>query len=153
MTELAQLRQKFTGSLRPIAETWRRVAQESLQAHGVTVPCGSALLAIARLGEGVSQNDLAVELGIEAATLVRSVDQLALAGLIRREKGIQDRRVKTLWFTDAGRMLSQQVQGELESLRKRMLEDASPDDLQAALRVFKLIEAFANQSSAGSSGK
>ncbi|MCL6692471.1 MarR family transcriptional regulator, transcriptional regulator for hemolysin [Pseudomonas citronellolis] len=146
MKKLDQLRQQFTSHLRPIGELWRRVAQESLLAHGISVPCGSALLAIARLGEGVSQSALAEELGIEAASLVRSVDQLAQAGLVRREKGLQDQRVKTLWFTDTGRALASGVEHELITLRARMLADVPREDLEAALRVFRIIEGFAQAS-------
>lgn len=138
-----QIRQQFTSSLRPAAELWRRLAQEPLQAYGVSVPCGSALLAIARLGEGISQGILALEMSVEPATLVRTIDLLAKSGLIRREKGVPDARVKTLWFTESGRALVVELEQTMAQLRANMLAQVSDQELATAMKVFRAMGAYA----------
>ncbi|WP_434628889.1 MarR family winged helix-turn-helix transcriptional regulator [Chromobacterium sp. CV08] len=143
MEDIDQLRLRLTSSLRPLGVLWRHIAQEVLQQHGVSVSGGAALLFIHRLGEGVSHRRLAEELGMEAASLVRIVDKLSQAGLVRREQGEQDRRVKTLWLTDAGRTQTAMLETELVTLRARVLAPLDRSDLEAALRVFQTLEAAA----------
>ncbi|VEB43667.1 Salmolysin [Chromobacterium violaceum] len=140
MEDIDLLRLRLTSSLRPMGVLWRHIAQEALTVHGISVSGGSALLFIGRLGEGVSHSALAEELGMEPASLVRIVDQLSQAGLLRREQGLHDRRVKTLWFTDAGRELTRKIETELVALRSRVLAPLSKADLEAALRVFHVLE-------------
>ncbi|AVG17698.1 MULTISPECIES: MarR family winged helix-turn-helix transcriptional regulator [Chromobacteriaceae] len=140
MEDIDLLRLRLTSSLRPMGVLWRHIAQEALTVHGISVSGGSALLFIGRLGEGVSHSALAEELGMEPASLVRIVDQLSQAGLLRREQGLHDRRVKTLWFTDAGREVTRKIETELVALRSRVLAPLSQTDLEAALRVFHVLE-------------
>ncbi|ELF6209511.1 MarR family transcriptional regulator, partial [Pseudomonas putida] len=118
--------------------------QESLLAYGISVPCGSALLAMARLGEGVSQGVLATEMGIEPATLVRNIDLLAKAGLVTRQKGVPDARVKTLWFTGQGRGLVVQIEQALSLLRAKMLSEVSEQELASAIKVFRMMADYAD---------
>ncbi|WP_440217133.1 MarR family winged helix-turn-helix transcriptional regulator [Chromobacterium piscinae] len=140
MEDIDLLRLRLTSSLRPMSVLWRHIAQEALTVHSISVSGGSALLFIGRLGEGVSHSALAEELGMEPASLVRIVDQLSQAGLLRREQGLHDRRVKTLWFTDAGREVTRKIETELVALRSRVLAPLSQADLEAALRVFHVLE-------------
>lgn len=111
------------------------------------------MLFIGRLGEGVSQSELADALTIEPASMVRIIDQLSLAGLVHREKSPLDRRVKTLWFTAAGRDIVTQIEAQLVMLRARVFADISAPDLEAALRVFKVLQQAAEQLPARGSSK
>lgn len=145
MTDIDQLRLKFTGSLRPMGVLWQQIAQDTLWQYGITTSCGSAMLFIGRLGEGISQSELADALTIEPASMVRIIDQLSEAGLVRREKSPLDRRVKTLWFTETGRDTIAQIEAQLVQLRARVFADISQADLEATLRVFKVLDQAAAQ--------
>lgn len=136
MQDIDQIRLELTSSLRPVGILWHQVAQETLLAHGVSTSCGSALLFIGRLGEGISQGALAEELGITAVSMVHIVDQLSEAGLVRRQRASYDRRVKTLWLTKVGKEFSLKIEKQLMQLRARVLAPISQSDLAATLRVF-----------------
>lgn len=132
---------------------WQHIAQDALSSYGISPSCGSALLFIGRLGEGVSQVALAEELGIEGASLVRTIDQLSQAGLVRREKATNDRRVNTLWFTEAGKALTLKIEEELVKLRAHVLAPINQADLEATLRVFQVLEQAALPETARKDGE
>ena len=59
--------------------------------------------------EGVSQAEVANWLGIEPIALVRMLDKLREEGLVERRPHPTDRRVRTLWLTEAGRPVINQI--------------------------------------------
>jgi len=140
MNKTEQLRQQFTGDLIPLGAHWRHCAQAALEPYGLSLLASNALLNMARLGEGVSQRELAEAMDIDAATMVRTLHCLTEAGLVRRQVGDDDQRVRTLWFTDAGRAMPHRIQEALGRAREQVLAKADQADLEAALRVFRLME-------------
>jgi MarR family transcriptional regulator, transcriptional regulator for hemolysin len=58
---------------------------------------------------GISQAHLAEQLDMEAISLVRLIDSLQEAGLIERRPHAHDRRIRTLWLTDAAQPILEQV--------------------------------------------
>lgn len=97
------------------------------------------LITIGRLGEGVRQNAVAEEIGVEGPGLVRLLDMLAEQQLIERREDPEDRRAKTLWLTDDGRKLRLRIEEYLTDIRTRMLSSHSREELAAALRVLQTI--------------
>ncbi|RQO77663.1 MarR family transcriptional regulator [Aquitalea sp. FJL05] len=140
MNSVDLLRLGITSAIMHAGRKWRQISQEVVLDHGLTAPGASALIFIGRLGEGINQVALAEEIGIEGPSLVRVIDQLASAGLVRREKDKVDRRSNTLWFTDEGRALTDKIEAELVHLRALVFRDVSPADLEATLRVFAAVE-------------
>lgn len=135
------LRLNITGAIMHAGRKWRHISQDVVSSHGLTAPCATALIFIGRLGEGINQVALAEEIGIEGPSLVRVIDQLAADGLVRRDKDKVDRRSNTLWFTEAGRALTQKIEIELVALRALVFKDIAPADLEATLRVFAAVDA------------
>jgi len=140
MTNVDLLRLNITTAILHAGRKWRHVSQGAVASYGLSAPCATALLFIGRLGEGCNQVALAEEIGIEGPSLVRVIDQLARDGLIRREKDPVDRRSNTLWFTDAGRSLTDKIETELVRLRALVFQDIAQEDLEATLRVFHAVE-------------
>jgi DNA-binding MarR family transcriptional regulator len=60
-------------------------------------------LAVLSVTDGVTVGDLAVFTVIEQSTLSRTLDTLEAEGLVRRETGDTDTRVRKVFLTDAGR--------------------------------------------------
>lgn len=60
-------------------------------------------LAVLSVIEGVPVNDLSVYTVIEQSTLSRTLDALEAQGLVRREAGDTDSRVRKVFLTDEGR--------------------------------------------------
>jgi DNA-binding MarR family transcriptional regulator len=60
-------------------------------------------LAVLSVTDGVTVGDLAVFTVIEQSTLSRTLDTLEAHGLVRRETGDTDTRIRKVFLTDEGR--------------------------------------------------
>ncbi|HEX3381238.1 MAG TPA: MarR family transcriptional regulator [Paraburkholderia sp.] len=139
MSNLDTLRRTVSSMLVVAARKWRRTSHGVLAAFNVSEACATPLLTASRLGSAVRQVTLADHVGIEGPSLVRLLDQLCAAGLMRRDEDPEDRRAKTVVLTDEGRAVTAKMEEELFTLRAQALKGVSRDDLEAALRV---LEAF-----------
>ncbi|MCC8405952.1 MarR family transcriptional regulator [Paraburkholderia sp. MMS20-SJTN17] len=135
MSNLDALRRTVSGTLVVAARKWRRTSHGVLAAFNVSEACATPLLTASRLGSAVRQVTLADHIGIEGPSLVRLLDQLCAAGLMRRDEDPEDRRAKTVALTDEGRAVTAKMEEELVTLRAHALKGVSRDDLEAALRV------------------
>jgi MarR family transcriptional regulator, transcriptional regulator for hemolysin len=135
MSNLHTLRLTVSSTLVLAARKWRRTIHGALTAYNVSEACAAPLLTAGRLGEAVHQVTLAEHVGIEGPSLVRLLDQLCAAGLVRREEDPEDRRAKTISLTDAGLAVTAQMESELRALRERVLKGVTRADLEATLRV------------------
>jgi len=76
---------------------------EDLGRHSLTVPQVRALAVLSVVTDGVPISDLAVYAVISQSTMSRTVDALAAQGLVHRQVGERDTRVRKVFLTDAGR--------------------------------------------------
>jgi MarR family transcriptional regulator for hemolysin len=129
----------LTSTLMQAGRQWRRLAQEALDAYGISEARAAPLVWVSRMGGSVRQVELASRTGIEGTSLVRLLDQLSAAGLVERRSDPEDRRAKTIWLTDEGERLAERVERVLVELRDRVLSDVKQSDVEAALRVFQAI--------------
>ncbi|RXD04032.1 MarR family transcriptional regulator [Sphingomonas sp. UV9] len=119
----------------PLARLWRQAADRALSDMCVSASTGWALVQVGRLGDDVRQTDLANELDVTQASLVRSIDQMTAAGLVERHRDSADARVSRIRLTDRGRTLVTTIETKFATLRHEMLDGVSDDDLATALRV------------------
>ncbi len=122
-----------------MARAYRASADQLLAELGVSQATAWPLVVIQRLGEGVRQKDIAEELGIEAPSLVRLLDQLEASGLAARKLDPDDGRSKTVHLTDAGRRIASDIDTRLLSFRREVFSDVSQEDADAFLRVLGAI--------------
>jgi MarR family transcriptional regulator for hemolysin len=137
---LSQLWLTYTHSLLLSGRQWRRLANSTTEAHGVSEAKALPLVLIGRLGGEPRQNTLAEAVGIEGPSLVRLLDQLEAAGLVMRKEDPTDRRAKDLSLTDTGRSVVARIEADLDRLRKTVFAKVSASDLEASLRVFQAIQ-------------
>jgi MarR family transcriptional regulator, transcriptional regulator for hemolysin len=135
MSNLHILRLAVSSTLVVAARKWRRTSHGALAAYNVSEACAAPLLTAGRLGEAVRQVTLAEHVGIEGPSLVRLLDQLCAAGLVRRDEDPADRRAKTISLTDTGHAVTAQMEEDLRALRARVLKGVTRADLEATLRV------------------
>lgn len=129
------------GIAMPVLQRAYRAAADRAVAHtGLSQALAWPLVMIGRQGEGVRQGVLAESLGIEAPSLVRSLDQLVDAGFIERREDALDRRAKTLHLTAAGTAACAQIETALQSLRTVVYDGVPDEDIAACLRVFGVLE-------------
>jgi len=146
MDERQQLHFQLTNGLLPSARQWQRLVQGRLGHHGISSACISPFMYIGRSNGGLHQVTLAQQLGIEGPSLVRLLDKLAAAGLVRRESDVNDRRANKLWLTEAGRRLHCQLEQGLIELRADVLAELSDAELKAVLKLYRLIDQVAARS-------
>ena len=143
-TTLEQLQMNLSSSMVVGARNWRKICQSTLVSYGISEACAVPLLMIGRLGDGVHQVKVAQASGMESPSLVRLLDRLCHDGYVCRTEDACDRRAKALSLTERGRELVQAVEAQLVRLRRDVLADIAPADLEAALRVLRAFET-ANQ--------
>ncbi len=131
----AVLESAYARTLLPLAKMWRQAADRALRDMNVSASTGWALVQVGRLGDDVRQTDLAQQLDVTQASLVRSIDQMTAAGLVERRRDPADARVSRIRLTLHGRALVTTIEAKFASLRAAMLDDVSDDDLATALRV------------------
>jgi len=129
------LESAYARTLLPLAKMWRQAADRALRDMNVSASTGWALIQVGRLGDDVRQTDLAAQLDVTQASLVRSIDQMTAAGLVERRRDLADARVSRIRLTDHGRALVTTIEAKFATLRAAMLDDVSDDDLATALRV------------------
>ncbi|MDO6413543.1 MarR family winged helix-turn-helix transcriptional regulator [Sphingomonas sp. BIUV-7] len=135
MTSRADLETAYARTLLPLARMWRQAADGALRGMGLSASIGWALIQVGRLGDDVRQTDLAAELDITAASLVRLIDQMVAAGLVERQRDPADARVSRVRLTAPGRARAATIEETLAALRFTMLDGIDEDDLATALRV------------------
>lgn len=151
MSNLDTLRRTVSSTLVVAARKWRRASHGVLATFNVSEACATPLLTASRLGEAVRQVTLADHVGIEGPSLVRLLDQLCAAGLMRRDEDPEDRRAKTVMLTAEGRAVTAKMEEELVILRAQALKGISRSDLEATLRVLAAFTAEAAERAAAAS--
>jgi MarR family transcriptional regulator for hemolysin len=131
----------LTTSLVRLARYYRLGVDEALTGLGLSDALALPVVLLGRRPEGVRQNMLADELGVEGPSLVRLLDKLVKDGLVERWEDPSDRRAKTVHLTPAGRAHSERASKALDAFRADLLEGVPTADLEACLRVFELMEA------------
>lgn len=145
MSNLDKLRRTVSSTLVVAARKWRRTSHGVLAAFNVSEACATPLLTASRLGAAVRQVALADHVGIEGPSLVRLLDQLCAAGLMRRDEDPEDRRAKTVALTEEGRAVTAKMEEELVTLRAQALKGVSRSDLEATLRVLAAFTSDASE--------
>lgn len=106
----------------------------------VTVEQWRALLPLFKL-DGLTQGRLCEVLSQEKTGVSRLVAALEKRGLVRREPSKDDRRVKHIFITDAGRALVESTVDMAIASRDKPLEGLPPEDVDVCRRVlWQIIE-------------
>ncbi|MES2030442.1 MAG: MarR family transcriptional regulator [Pseudomonadota bacterium] len=129
-----------------LARVWRRKADQTLSAHGLSEATAHPLLILSRAGrEHVRQGVLADEIGLEGPSVVRLIDLLAAEGLVERREDPTDRRAKMLHLTPLGEAKAEEVRRVMRRLRADLMKGIPPDELAVAFDVLGRIEQSASR--------
>ncbi|PZU08165.1 MarR family transcriptional regulator [Sphingomonas sp.] len=131
----------YARTLLPLARMWRQAADKALREMSLSASVGWALVQLSRLDDNVRQTDLAAELDITAASLVRLIDQMAASGLVERRRDDNDARVSRVGLTTRGAAVAATIEQKLAALRNKMLHDMPDADLETALDVAQRLAA------------
>ncbi len=89
---------------------------------------------------GINQAGIASLLDIETISVVRLVDRLERAGLLKRHASATDRRVWTLWLTTAGNAAAARIRDINEIVRSEALADIPIEERQHLLDLLLTIQ-------------
>ncbi|ABC29976.1 Transcriptional regulator [Hahella chejuensis KCTC 2396] len=111
-----------------VSRLWKMTADRELAPLGLTYPRWTALLKLQRLGDNLSQKQLAEALEIELASLMRTLKQLEEQSLIKRHSCAHDKRARIVSLTDAGKSLIAQMEAHILKVRRRLLNHIDEND-------------------------
>lgn len=128
-------RSAFGTLLARASRQWRRAADQRLQPFKLTEATWLPLVHIARAATPPRQKDLAASLSLDGSSVVRLLDNLEAAGLIRRCEEASDRRAKVIFLTSRGRAIAERVEVVARQVRRDALDGLSDRDIETAYRV------------------
>ncbi|APE29955.1 transcriptional regulator [Halomonas aestuarii] len=123
-----------------VPRLWRAVLDRRLAPLGLTQTRWITLYHLWRLGDGQPQCDLAKAIGVEAPSLVRTLDQLSEQGLIERRGCEQDRRTKRIFLTPEATPLLQKIDAVVGQARSEMLAGLEDEDVAQLANLLSRIE-------------
>ena len=130
----------LTCALQPVRRAWRKAAAETVQDADISPSLAAVILMLYRIGTRVQQKILALEVGINAAALVRMLDKGEAVGLLERTDIPEDRRSKAISLLPEGEKLAVKMEEKLVVLRRRLFKDIPPDQIRTAVRVLRTLE-------------
>jgi MarR family transcriptional regulator for hemolysin len=101
---------------------------------------------VAKAEAPLSQSELANQVGVEAATMVSTLDRLEKAGLVERVASETDRRVKHLKVTPAGQAIYDKVKARADAIRADVIGKLPPDELAQATRLLEKLQTLIENS-------
>lgn len=130
----------LTNSLQPVRRAWMKVASTVMADLQLSTSLGTVIILISRLGPAVPQKELALEVGVNPAALVRTLDQGESAELLKRDAVAGDRRSNTVSLLPPGKVLAEAIEQRLVELRRALLDDLAAKDVETAQRVLRTLE-------------
>lgn len=130
--------EQFSESMFLTTHAWRTALDRRLRPLGFTLSRWRLLVHLSR-NDGCTHKELAQHMGIEAASLVRLVDQMEGDGLLRRSSSQTDRRVKHLTLSEAGIGAVEKIRRCAAELRRELLDGIAASDIEIAHGVLNNI--------------
>ncbi|MGU3575185.1 MarR family winged helix-turn-helix transcriptional regulator [Brucellaceae bacterium C25G] len=131
---------EFLEALTKVSRKIRTVFNQRVTEHGLTYPRARTLLRLIKT-PNMTQSELAVELELEQATMVRMLDRLEENGVIERHPNPHDRRAKLLVLTPHGIEQAELVRSIGETMRNQIFQHINPEELMACIEIFNRISA------------
>jgi DNA-binding MarR family transcriptional regulator len=110
----------------------------ALQSFGLRSRHYTVLVAAAD-SAGRSQRDLSAALGIDPSAVVAIVDDLARAGLVRRDQHPDDRRTRLIVATDVGRAQLEEFRTLARGVDDELQADLDPDERLILLELLRRV--------------
>lgn len=125
---------EFLEALTKVSRKIRTTFNQQVTAHGLTYPRARALFRLAAKHE-MTQSELAFELDVEQATMVRLLDRMEENGLIERRPDASDRRVKLISLTPHGAEQAALVRSLAAEMRGQIFEGIDIAQLRSAIAL------------------
>lgn len=150
LKDLLSKRESIGKLLHFAARDWRTLLDERMKPMGMSDARWTVLFGMRMLGKPSPQHHIADLLGVTGPTLVRMLDKLERAGLVRRVISEEDRRVKLVELLPAGNDMVEPLLDVVLSLESDLLDSFSDEERKELCRLLKkLFKQLAAVSSSG----
>jgi DNA-binding MarR family transcriptional regulator len=129
-------RSDLAAMLAPLIRELIAAERPVLDEHGLSM-WGYSVLVTLDQSPVRTQAALAEAIGADKTRIIPVLDELQGQGYIERHPDPDDRRVRLLAVTDAGRAIKDAVQAEIQRGEERLLAVLSPADRAAFLRALE----------------
>ncbi|MBF9003377.1 MULTISPECIES: transcriptional regulator SlyA [Vibrio] len=113
-----------------VSRLWKMAADRELAPLGLTHPRWTALWKLQRLGDHISQKQLACALEIELPSLMRTLNQLEEQLLITRHPCEHDKRSRIVCLTPEGQQLLTKMETKIMRVRNQILAEISNEEVE-----------------------
>ena len=117
---------------------------QETEAHGIT-PVQFAALQTVNNTPGIDQRTLARNIGLDTSTIAGVIDRLEARGLLQRNASPDDRRVRLLTLSDAGRAALVAVVPAMERAQERILEPLPKAARVEFMRMLRILVTANNE--------
>lgn len=118
---------------------WRGLAQQALAETGLGSNAAFGLFWISHVGDGAKQIEIATEMGLTPAALVRMIDQLESLGLVRRQVDDLNRRANRIWLTEYGTHIVSRIHAILDDIQGNLFGNCDASQISSANTLFRSI--------------
>lgn len=140
MTPSSSPRARFGVRFSLLARRWRRVLDLRLAEVGLTGTSWVPLVHLEETGGGISQKELALLVGVDGSSLVRTLDILVRDGLIERRRDENDGRARLIYLTAEGTRRVAEIRQSLTASEEAMLVDMSDSEMAQMLEFCARID-------------
>jgi MarR family transcriptional regulator for hemolysin len=135
MPTLDQTLMALTMTLTQVSRAYKAAADKMAGDYELSQASAWPVIMLGRLGDGVRPGVLADALGLEPSSLVRLIDQLIDAGLVKRNEDASDRRARTLHLTAEGRRRAAELETALTAFRRTLFRNIDRAEVETCLKV------------------
>jgi MarR family transcriptional regulator, organic hydroperoxide resistance regulator len=130
--------------LHPLTQALIEAELPILAAHQLSM-WGYVVLSALDDGPVRTQAALAEQISADKTRIISTLDRLQASGLIAREPDPDDRRVRLLSITPAGRKVRASAQADIQANEERVLALLAPADRAGLLRAIRALSALSRQ--------
>ncbi|OBK45898.1 MarR family winged helix-turn-helix transcriptional regulator [Mycobacterium sp. 1081908.1] len=137
---MATRRPDLAAMMAPLVREMMAAEAPALEAHGLSM-WGYIVLSALDRAPVRSQAALAEAIGADKTRIIPTLDDLQDRGYIERRPDPDDRRVRLLALTEAGRAVKDAAQQDIQRGEERWLGRLSADDRRVFLSVLRQLSA------------
>lgn len=126
-------------ALAQTARSARTRLTHKLADHGLYAGQDSVILALSQ-ENGRSPGEIAVELGVRAPTVTKTVNRLATQGFVEKRDSVVDGRKALVHLTERGRQALQAIETAVRGTEAAMLDGFSAKEAKALAKLLKRAE-------------
>jgi len=121
--------------LADVSRLWRATLDQRLRPLGLSTTRWVTLVNLNAHPEGMTQNELAIRVGIKGSTLVRQLDLLEADGWVERRDSPTDRRVKKVFMTAKAKPALEGISAVGSELRRELLLGIDEAEIRACMAL------------------